>query len=261
MLFRQIVFYALLVGVLSGMLLTVVQFWQVIPIIQNAERHFESESVSAPVSPAEAAHDYAMHEHSDSAWAPEEGLERTGFTLLSNVLAAIGLALLVLVAIVVSLKRNVASVKINFANKLDWRHGLLWGAAGYAIFFLAPSLGVPPKIPGAFAAPLEARQVWWLLAVVFTATGLAGMAFGKSPWRWLAPALLVVPYLFGVPQPPAEVFSTMSPTQVIELEELARQFVSATAIANAAFWIALGITSVWAVRRIVSPLNSNESHT
>ena len=37
MIFRQIVFYALLVGSLSGLVLTVAQTWQVVPIIHSAE--------------------------------------------------------------------------------------------------------------------------------------------------------------------------------------------------------------------------------
>ena len=38
-----------------------------------------------------------------------------------------------------------------------------------------------------------------------------------------------------------------------QLEQLAQQFIAATAIANIAFWLALGLISAWAVRRILSP--------
>jgi len=255
MLFRRIVFYALLVGVLSGLLLTVVQFWQVIPIIQSAERIEGELPVSAPaVVNGHSGHEHSGHEHSADAWAPADGMERTGFTLLSNVLSAIGLALVVLVAIVTSLKSN-------SRIRLDWRQGVLWGAAGYAVFYLAPSLGVPPEIPGAIAAPLEDRQFWWLLAVLCTATGLAGLAFAKSPWRWAALGLLVVPYLFGPPHPPTVMFVDQSPAAAAEFARLARQFIGATAITNAALWLALGLTSVWAARRIVSPLNKSIFHS
>lgn len=239
MLFRRIVLYALLVGSVSGLLLTAVQFWQVIPIIQSAER-FEGEPASAP------AHELAGHEQSAGVWEPAEGAERIGFTALSNVLTAAGFALIILAAMV-------ASLRTNAATKLDWRYGLLWGAAGYAVFFLAPALGLPPEIPGAAAAPVEARQLWWLFAVVCTAAGLAGAAFGKSPWRWSALGLLVVPYLVGAPYPPTAMFAEQPPAAAAELAGLARQFIGATAIANAALWLALGLASVWAVRRIVSP--------
>ncbi len=250
MLFRQIVFYALLVGALSGLLLTAVQFWQVIPIIQSAER-FESETVSVTTH-EHAIHNDAVHEHPEGAWKPAEGVERTVFTLLSNVLSGIGFALVLMVAIMFSRK-------INSELKLDWRHGLLWGTAGYAVFFLAPSFGVPPGIPGAIAAPLEVRQLWWLIAVVCTAAGLAGVAFGKSPWRWATPGLLVVPFLVGAPSSPTYVPANQSPAVTAELAELGQQFISATAIANAAFWLALGLVSVWTARRIVSDINKSIS--
>lgn len=251
MLFRQIVFYSLLVGVLSGLLLTLVQFWQVIPIIQSAES-FESKTVSTSThehTVHKAAVDEAeVHEHPAGAWKPAEGIERTGFTFLSNVLSGIGFAIVIMVAIIFLRKSN-------RAIKLDWRHGLLWGAAGYAIFFLAPSFGVPPGIPGAIAAPLETRQLWWLVAVLSTATGLAGFAFGKSPWRWAAPGLLVIPFLIGAPQAPTYVPVNQSPAVTAELAQLGQEFISATAIANGAFWLTLGLASVWTVRRIVSNIN------
>jgi cobalt transporter subunit CbtA len=238
MLFRHIVLSALLVGVLSGSLLTAVQFWQVIPIILSAER-FEGE-------PAAAAQERADKEQAASPWAPADGIERTGYTLLTNVLTAFGFALVVLTAIV-------ASRKTNTAAKLNWRHGLLWGATGYAVFFLVPALGLPPEIPGAIAAPLEDRQLWWLFAVVCTAAGLGGALFGKNPWRWAALGLLVVPFLVGIPHSPTAMFAGQPPAAAAQLEELARQFIAATAIATAVLWLALGLTSVWTVRRFVSP--------
>lgn len=254
MLFRQIVFYSLLVGIVAGLLLTVVQTWQVVPIIESAER-FEGAPVaatpqeSAGLSATAHAHDHGAHhdhhDHAAGAWAPSDGAERTAYTLLANVLIAIGLALVMLAAMA-------ASLRSNAPTRLGWQHGLLWGAAGYAAFFLAPALGMSPEIPGQAAAPLEARQVWWLIAVLCTAAGLAGAAFGKSPWRWGFLGLLAVPYLIGAPEGPANMFPGQPPAAVAELEGLAQQFISATAIANAILWLALGLASVWAIRRIVS---------
>ena len=254
MIFRRIVLYAFLVGALSGIVLTGIQMFQVVPIIQSAER-FEGEPAAAPAGdkagqPAQAhdhaAHDHGGHEHDANAWAPADGAERTGFTLLSNMLSATGLALLVLAAMV-------ASVRLNAANKLDWRHGVLWGAAGYAAFFVAPAIGLPPEIPGAAAASLESRQFWWILTVVCTAAGLAGAAFGKSPWRWAALLLILVPHLIGAPHPDTEMFAGQPPDAAAELTELARQFIGATAIANGALWLALGLISVWTIPRILAP--------
>lgn len=246
MLFRRIMLSALLVGALSGLLLSAVQFWQVIPIIHSAERfeHARAPQVTEPAREATHTHKDAGHVHPAGAWEPAEGAERTGYTLLSNMLTAAGFGLMMLAAMAASLKRNAAA-------KFDWRYGLLWGAAGYIIFFVAPSLGLPPVIPGAAETPLEARQLWWVLTVVCTATGLAGVTFGKPPWRWMAIGLLVVPYLVGVPHPATSPFADYPAAAAAELTELARQFVWATALANGLFWLALGGASAWVVRRFM----------
>jgi cobalt transporter subunit CbtA len=246
MIFRRIVISALLVGALSGLLLSAIQLRQVIPIIHGAERfeHAPAQQVSDPARKTTQAHEHAGHVHPAGAWEPAEGMERTGYTVLANVLTAIGYALLMLVAMVASLKRNAAT-------KFDWRYGLLWGAAGYVTFFLAPAFSLPPEIPGAVAAPLEARQLWWMLTALCTATGLAGVAFGKAPWRWAALGLLIVPHLVGAPHPVTNPFADHPPAAADELAEFARQFVWATAFANALYWLALGSASVWAVRRFL----------
>ena len=249
MVFRRIVISALLVGALSGFLLTAVQSWQVVPIIMSAEVF---EGGPEPAAQPATAHTHAgqpaaAHDHgTGDAWAPEDGFERTAYTLLANVLTAFGLALVLLTAMVTALRANAAT-------KLDWRHGLLWGGAGYAVFFLAPSLGMPPEIPGAAAAPLEGRQLWWLFAVASTAAGLAGAAFGKAPWRWAALALLVIPHVVGAPHPPTAMFADQPSEAAAELTRLAQQFIGASALANGTLWLALGLSSIWAMRRFVMP--------
>ena len=213
MLLRRLVLSALLVGALSGLLLSAIQRWQVIPIIDTAERFEQARTpqlggepaLEAARARAGAGHQPADHEHAAGTWEPADGVERIGFTVLSNVLTAVGFALVLLAAMAILFRRSAA--RRQAATKLDWRYGLLWGLAGYAVFFVAPALGLPPEIPGAEAAPLESRQIWWVLTVVATAAGLAGAAFGKSPWRWAALALLVVPHLLGAPHLGASPFA------------------------------------------------------
>lgn len=250
MLFRRIVLCALLVGALSGLLLSAVQRWQVVPLINIAERY---ERAALPVAEhaEHGAHSMPMpgaahadHEHAADAWEPEDGIERTAYTVLANILTATGFALLMLVTLMAFYKRNVIT-------RLDWRQGVVWGGIGYAIFFVAPSLGLPPEIPGAVAAPLEARQIWWVLAAGCTAAGLAIPALIKTPWRWAALGLLPVPHFLGAPHLDFGPFAGYPPEAAAELTELAGRFVWATAFANAALWFALGCTSVWAVRRFL----------
>jgi cobalt transporter subunit CbtA len=251
MIFRQIVFYALLVGALSGLVLTVAQTWQVVPIIHSAEV-FEEEAASVPAIES-AGQLNAAHSHSEATdeWAPANGFERTAFTLLSNVLTAIGFAIVIMVAMIATM-----SLGRNQSRRFNWRHGLIWGAAGYTVFWLAPAFGLPPEIPLAATADLEARQIWWMFAVVSTAAGLAGLAYGKSPWRWAAPLLLVVPHLVGAPHVSGAMFAEQSPAAAIQLELLAQQFIGATAVANLFFWIALGLAAAWSVRRIIATTGS-----
>ncbi len=258
MLFRRIVFSALLVGALSGLLLSAVQRWQVVPIIDTAERYEQARVPQADEStiaaghahPGASDHPHAGHGHADGAWEPAEGAERIAFTLLSNVLTAAGFALGMLATMAVLLRHNVASRR-KPAMKLDWRYGLLWGLAGYAAFFVAPSLGLPPAIPGAETAPLEARQFWWAFTAVFTAVGIAVVAFGLSPWRWAGLALLVIPHLVGAPQHGTGPFAGFPADVAAELTQLAQRFVWVTAFANGVFWIALGSLSGWAAQRFV----------
>jgi cobalt transporter subunit CbtA len=253
MLFRQLVFYALLVGILAGIAVTAVQTFQVVPIILAAEQ-YEGANAAAQENliPAmqSAGHHAAVEEEE---WAPADGFERTAFTALANVLTAMGFSLVLLAVMV-------AAAGLPGRNRwLQWWHGLLWGAAGYLTFWLAPAIGLPPEIPMQNAAALEHRQIWWMFAVLCTAGGLAGLAFGKSPWRWAAPVLIVIPHLVGAPHPEGVMFPDQAPAVAAALEELAQQFLVATAIANAVLWLVIGLVSVWSVKRILVAVEKAEA--
>jgi cobalt transporter subunit CbtA len=257
MLFRRIIFAALLVGGLSGLLLGAVQRWQVVPII-NAAEQFENARTPQAVATAGdmvAGHSHGdashSHDHEAEAWAPADGLERMAYTLLSNVLAAFGFALMMMAAMAIVVRQQPLAPHRAAAN-LDWRYGLLWGVAGYLVFFVAPSLGHPPEIPGTVSAPLGARQVWWMLAAGCTAAGLALTVFGKSPWRWGGLVLLALPHVLGVPQSGMSPFVGFPADVAAEMGRLGQQFVWATALANAVFWLALGGLSGWAIQRFVA---------
>ena len=252
MLFRQIVFYALLVGILSGAVLTIVQKFQVIPIILAAEQ-YESDAVEAEESmiPALQAHDH--HAAEGDEWGPTDGIERTFYTTTANILTAIGFAL-VLMAVMVTTHSTSRGRNLKFG----WIQGLLWGITGYAVFWLAPAIGLPPEIPLQAAAPLDHRQLWWLFAVLCTVGGLVGLAFAPSPWRWMSLALPVFPHIFGAPHPTGAMFPDQIPAVSASLEQLAQQFVWAAAMANFALWLVLGLTSVWAVQRMITSMKQAE---
>ena len=178
-------------------------------------------------------HDHA-HDHGGSR-APEDGIERTLWTGVSNVATAIGFALL-LVAV------------FAWRGNATWRQGLLWGAAGFFVFFLNPAIGLRPEIPGAAAAGLFDRQVWWLLAVACSAAGVGLLLLvPRASAKVGGAVLLVVPHLAGALHSPrfpdSEVAGGLAP------ESLAQSFVIAAAATNAAFWLLLGLAAAAAFSR------------
>ncbi|WP_197034896.1 CbtA family protein [Herbaspirillum sp. RV1423] len=225
---RRIASVVLLAGALAGLLLSGVQQLQVSRIILQAEvyeeaaaaeAHRQAHAAAAPAVPA-AAHEQE-HAHEGGEWEPANGFERSAYTVLANVSMAIGFALFLAAAIVIS------------GRQVTWRSGLLWGVAGYLVFFVAPSLGLPPEVPGTVAAPLHARQLWWVMTAGLTAAGL-GLGVYARHWalKLLGLALLVVPHAIGAPHP--AVHGGAAP------EELAQAFIHATALANGVFWLTLG---------------------
>ena len=226
--FKKIASAAALAGLLAGLLLTGLQLMHVVPAILKAES-FEQAAASGSSSTeigmqAAAAHEYD-HEHDDhdhgDEWAPKNGVERTAFTALTNVSVAVGFALIL------------GAVMFLHGRSIGWRTGLLWGGAGYLVFFVAPSVGLPPELPGTESAPLLERQQWWLLTVMATAVGLSLSVFvRKRAFKIIGIVLLLIPHLLGAPQP--AVHGSAAPI------ELVQGFIYATAIANAVFWLALG---------------------
>jgi cobalt transporter subunit CbtA len=228
--FRRIFFTALLAGFLGGLGISAVQHFTTTPIIRLAET-FEKNG-----SPHEYNHSlrddfhkpllHLAHGKEESpsevaAWSPSNGVERVLYSVPANILTGTGFALILVACIALS-GRNV-----------DGRGGVLWGIAGFAVISLAPSLGLPPEIPGVLAAELGVRQGWWLLCVIATGVGLWILIF-RHGWEWVAAGVvvLVLPHLIGAPQP-VRMGGSVPP-------ELASQFVAASIVTAAIFWCLLG---------------------
>lgn len=220
--FRMLVVSALWSGLWAGLLLTAVQSIQVIPTLLQAEAYEEQAALTSMPNHIHADSENGQaHQHEAEVWQPRNGWERTFFTGVANISLGVGFALLLGAA---------SSICGGISN---WRSGALWGLAGYAIFFAAPSLGLPPEVPGTAAANLKDRQLWWLMAVFDTAIGLWLLVFSKTKLNKLLGSLLLLsPHFIGAPQP--EMHSSAAPAA------LANTFVVATAIANAIFWLILG---------------------
>jgi len=223
-LLRRIAWTALAGGLAAGVLLFALQAVWVTPLIQRAEGYESSShahgSAETPAANGPAASPAA------SAGSPAESWRRRGLTALADVLAAVAFALLLL-----------AGMTLRGAAPTTLR-GLQWGLAGYAAFVLAPSLGLPPELPGAAAAGLLERQVWWVGTVLATVLGLSLLALAPRWAKALGALALLVPHAIGAPRPPLDMPDLLPAA-------LAAQYVAAVLVTSAVFWAALGSLCGW----------------
>lgn len=235
--FKNIIISAIIVGVIAGAILGLLQNFTTTPIILAAEAY---EVTEAPAATANEGHSHnaAAHNHDENAWSPEDGFERTAYTILASILTAIGFAMLTIAA-------------MAFSGKTSMLNGLLFGLAGYLSFYVAPSLGLLPEIPGTVAANLEGRQAWWLITVVLTAAGLGCLAFINSYFRLFGLALMAIPHILGAPLPEQHGFANQSPEAVAALSNLSNDFILMTAITLFVFWVVLGVLSGYVAKRFV----------
>lgn len=266
--FRSIVFSAVVVGIVSGIAVSLMQMVGTTPLILSAETyesagsagHDHAQAAAAPVAvppatenaaphvhaagtaPHEHAdghgqegHDHGGHDHGDG-WAPADGLERLSYTAAANILTAIGYALVLCGLLSVAIQGGLAKT-------IDWRTGLFFGLAGFASVMLAPMVGLPPELPGSPAGDLGARQLWWLSTAFATALGIALLAFRRDGFSAVAAiALIAAPHVIGAPLPP-DGEHALAPLG------LERQFIVAATLTSLVFWALLGSLSGLLMKR------------
>jgi cobalt transporter subunit CbtA len=227
--FRHIVLSAVIAGLITGVLITLVQMFTTVPIIAQAEVYEQGgekpEAAPAAIKEtADAAHDHSAHDHGSATWEPKDGFERSFYTGLTTVLVAIGYALLL-------------GACFSQMRSVGWRTGLALGVAGFLVFQLAPALGLPPEPPGSPYADLAARQLWWVGTAVSTALALAAWfyarAHSKVIWIPVGIALILLPHVIGAPQP-------VEGQVAIVPHELSQRFAVAALFTAAIFWLVLG---------------------
>jgi cobalt transporter subunit CbtA len=217
--FSRVLMTALAAGVLAGLFLFAAHMAKTTPLIVHAEVYENAAPSEAAHAPVAAPAGEAKAEPEE--WGPEDGFERSAYTLLADLLAAIGLAFLLVGAMALS------------GRDVDWRSGLIWGLCGYAAVFFNPAFGLAPELPGMQAAELQARQIWWLGTAIVTAGGLALIFFGQRHAMTAIGALLIVlPHLIGAPA--HEIHPGGVPA------ELAAEFAIATSVITGLFWLLLG---------------------
>jgi cobalt transporter subunit CbtA len=226
--FRSIVFAAVAAGLVVGAIITVVQQFGTVPLILKAEVY--ERSAEAAVATTTAPTEHSEHNHRGAAWEPQDGLERNLYTAAVNILTAIGFALLL------------GGFYALRGQPISWREGLLWGVAGFAVFTVAPGLGLPPELPGVPTAPLGPRQLWWIATALATAGGIALFVVRQSILAAvLGFCLIVAPHLVGAPH------LAEAHTDVPEL--LSHQFAVAVTLTSFLFWMLLGSMTSFTYRR------------
>ena len=223
--FRQIVTSALFAGFAAGLIAAALHFLLLQPLILQAELYDTGTLVHFGGAPDVAAHDHGTHIHDPAAGTTD--LNRNVLTVLFTALVYTGYAFVLLALMALAVERGIA---------VTARKGLLWGIAGFVAVQLAPSVGLPPELPGAAAAELAARQVWWVGTIVAAIFALGLIAFGKGWAAWgAAIVLLLAPHLIGAPQP--ESFAGPVPP------ELAGLFAARVLGVGLAAWTAMGLAA------------------
>ncbi len=226
MYFRQIFLVACLSAIIASIGFSLYQFYFINPLIFAAELYETAE----PLDLHGTGH---LQE-----WAPDEGIERSFYTLLANFLMSLGYSLLLAAMMV-------------FSSTSSLLKGMAWGVAAYLSLFVAPSIGLPPEIPGMEAADLNARQNWWFLSVIATAIGLAILAFSRLYYKGAGVILIMLPHIIGAPVAVMHGFSHPDPLAIAELTVLWQQFVLHTSIANALLWLIIGGASGYLCHKMI----------
>jgi cobalt transporter subunit CbtA len=239
---RRILLIALIAGAAGGLVASALQITRLTPLILAAETY----ETAVPAEHTHGAHTQGdgAHPHSGPEWKPSEGGERLAFTVLFNLLAGFGFALLLNAGLTL---RRAAGHGPTIVT------GAAWGLAGFASFALAPALGLPPELPGMPAADLLPRQIWWIGTAGATAVGigLLAAAAGTGARRGrmsglvgaaLGVALIAAPHVIGAPQAAAEASAVPA--------SLAVRFAVSSLATAALFWLVLGGLSGWLQRRL-----------
>ena len=241
MIFRNILFSAVVVGIIAGSIYGWFQQTRIAPIIQAAEQFEPAGSVTSPQADDAAGH---AHHHGDG-WAPADGSERSAFSLGSNIIIGIAFSLLLLPLMAMH-------DRMSGKHPVDALRGLGWGIAILLSLFVAPALfGLHPEVPGTVSADLAARQLWWALCALSTAAAIALMYYGRRAYKTAGIALLALPHLIGAPHSGELSFVTSEPAAVESLLALSTDFYVASAIGAVILCALVGTLSGFANRRFI----------
>ncbi|GJD36007.1 CbtA family protein [Methylobacterium aerolatum] len=225
---------ALAAGFLAAIVATGLELSLTSPLIVAAERYetpapgqaAQGTTRALPIVLAHSGHDHAAPDAAPD-WQPAPGFQRMAFTGLATLVGGVGWALIL------------GAVLIALGREPTLQTGLAFALAGFASVSLAPALGLPPELPGQEAAPILARQAWWVMTAAGTAMGLYLIGVRRSLIAILGGLVLIVaPHVVGAPPPP----DTTSAVPAA----LAAQFAARSLAVSAVFWTMIGLGFGWA---------------
>lgn len=218
---------ALAAGLIAGLAMTPAQYVKTIPLIMQAEAYENGDAGhnhDAAESSAATADDGHAHSHDNEESVL--GIGRFGNTVLANIVAGCGFALMLAAVALLT--------GIEFpAGREGMMRGLLLGAGAWFSVQLAPSFGLPPAVPGFPYADLGDRQTWWMLTVAASAAGLWLLAL-RPEWiaKALGLAIIAAPHLWGAPVPEDIVSNVPA--------YIASAYAAASLATTLFFWLLLG---------------------
>ena len=133
MLFRRILLSALLSGFIAGGLLGVLQLYITAPIILAAEAYENPQHNNGEET---ATHTHGVQD------SVKSNLVRNLYSIAATIIIAWAYALILQSA-------------MTLYGRVTRRSGILWGLAGYLIFFAVPAIGLPPEIPATQSSAVE----------------------------------------------------------------------------------------------------------
>ena len=225
---KKLILTAILSGLIGGIALNTLQFMTTIPLIHHAEvfegkgliNYTNQHKVSTAMASKIQKKPTTIEEE---AWAPQDGTERTVWTLIADIILATGFSFILLAIYL-------------FINNLTLNKALGIGIVSYGIFFFLPSLGLHPELPGTVAASLNARQTWWIGTVVGSAIGFGLIFFNKNTIvKLIGLAIILLPHIIGAPMPLMHAGS--APYKMLE------SFEYGSFAINGVFWILLSFVT------------------
>ncbi len=216
-------------GLFAGIILTPAMYMRTVPLILHAEEYEQaggaehSHEAAAPAGESAAVAAPQVHEE---AAGPELPFGRLGNTLLINLVAGAGFALVT------------GAAALFIGRKITLQNGIYWGLAGFFIFNFAPAFSLAPELPAMPTADLATRQAWWVITVALTAGGVYFIVLREQIWaKVLGAVLIVAPHVYGAPEA-ENLTSSVPPT-------LASEFAVSTLATNLFFWVVLGLALGW----------------